>query len=284
MVVVSEDATGRTSCSGREVVPNHWHVVLGPEQDGDLAAFMQQLTTKHVRRWQLHGTRVGYGHVYQGRYKSFPVAEEGSLSGCPRCGSQLAAGGVGRAFGDGSSARRINSHCSAHGPWLIRRTGASSSTNRKRRRRWMPFVAVWPGASPTEARIGSAKRRNNSDWNQHSEHRTDQERPQPSNDFPEKAPLPSFLPPYYAGPKGKQRGEGIPGTACRPDAAGGHGHCHALGYNWEHYRRRRQTATHVSGSPSYCRPSGVAGQVTLSKVCRRRQTSFGPRKTELAFV
>jgi len=58
------------------LMPNHWHLVLWPEHDGDLAAFMQQLSTKHVRRWQLHRRRVGYGHVYQSRYKSFPVAEE----------------------------------------------------------------------------------------------------------------------------------------------------------------------------------------------------------------
>ncbi len=58
------------------LMPNHWHLVLWPERDGDLAAFMQQLTTKHVRRWQLHRRRVGYGHVYQSRYKSFPVEEE----------------------------------------------------------------------------------------------------------------------------------------------------------------------------------------------------------------
>ncbi len=58
------------------LMPNHWHFVLWPENDGDLAAFMQQFTTKHVRRWQLHRGRVGYGHVYQGRYKSFPVEEE----------------------------------------------------------------------------------------------------------------------------------------------------------------------------------------------------------------
>ena len=58
------------------LMPNHWHLVLWPEHDGDLAAFMQQLTTRHVRRWQLHRRRVGYGHVYQGRYKSFPVEEE----------------------------------------------------------------------------------------------------------------------------------------------------------------------------------------------------------------
>jgi len=58
------------------LMPNHWHFVLWPESDGDLAAFMQQLTTKHVRRWQLHRGTVGYGHVYQGRYKSFPIEEE----------------------------------------------------------------------------------------------------------------------------------------------------------------------------------------------------------------
>jgi putative transposase len=58
------------------LLPNHWHFVLWPQHDGDLAAFMQQLTTKHVRRWQLHRRRVGYGHVYQGRYKSFPVEED----------------------------------------------------------------------------------------------------------------------------------------------------------------------------------------------------------------
>ena len=33
------------------LMPDHWHLVLWPKQDGDLAAFMQQLTTKHVRRW-----------------------------------------------------------------------------------------------------------------------------------------------------------------------------------------------------------------------------------------
>jgi len=58
------------------LMPNHWHFVLWPERDGDLAAFMQQLSTKHVRRWQLHRRKVGYGHVYQARYKSFPVEEE----------------------------------------------------------------------------------------------------------------------------------------------------------------------------------------------------------------
>ena len=55
------------------LMPNHWHFVLWPEKDGDLAAFMQRLTVTHVTRWQKHRKVVGEGHVYQGRYKSFPV-------------------------------------------------------------------------------------------------------------------------------------------------------------------------------------------------------------------
>jgi len=58
------------------VLPNHWHFLLWPEHDGDLAKFMQRLTITHVRRWQEHRHYVGLGHVYQGRYKSFPVEED----------------------------------------------------------------------------------------------------------------------------------------------------------------------------------------------------------------
>jgi len=55
------------------VLPNHWHLVLWPYGDGDLAAFMQRLTTTHVRRWHLHRHTVGHGHLYQGPFKAFPV-------------------------------------------------------------------------------------------------------------------------------------------------------------------------------------------------------------------
>ncbi len=55
------------------LMPNHWHMVLWPEHDGDLAAFMQRLTVTHAARWQRNKRRVGDGHVYQGRFKSFPV-------------------------------------------------------------------------------------------------------------------------------------------------------------------------------------------------------------------
>ena len=58
------------------LMPNHWHLVLWPEHDGELASFMQRLTITHVRRWQQHRGYAGLGHVYQGRYKSFPVESD----------------------------------------------------------------------------------------------------------------------------------------------------------------------------------------------------------------
>ena len=59
------------------LMPNHWHLLLWPREDGQLAAFMQRLTVTHVRRWQEHYHEGGYGHLYQGRFKSFPVQEDG---------------------------------------------------------------------------------------------------------------------------------------------------------------------------------------------------------------
>jgi putative transposase len=45
------------------LIPNHWHVLLWPKRDGDLASFMQRLTITHVRRWQQHRGYAGLGHV-----------------------------------------------------------------------------------------------------------------------------------------------------------------------------------------------------------------------------
>ncbi|MDA1049089.1 MAG: transposase [Planctomycetota bacterium] len=55
------------------LMKNHWHFVLWPQSDGDLGRFMQRLTVTHVTRWQKNYNMVGFGHVYQGRFKSFPV-------------------------------------------------------------------------------------------------------------------------------------------------------------------------------------------------------------------
>jgi len=48
-------------------------LVLWPRKDGDLSEFMKWITVTHSHRWHgAHGT-VGLGHLYQGRFKSFPV-------------------------------------------------------------------------------------------------------------------------------------------------------------------------------------------------------------------
>ncbi len=58
------------------LMPNHWHLVVRPQADGDLGRFMQRLTVTHVRRWREHHQSVGLGHLYQGTYKSFPVQDD----------------------------------------------------------------------------------------------------------------------------------------------------------------------------------------------------------------
>jgi putative transposase len=56
------------------VMPNHFHLVLWPRGDGDLGRWMQWLLTSHVRRYHRH--YHGSGHVWQGRFKAFPVQRD----------------------------------------------------------------------------------------------------------------------------------------------------------------------------------------------------------------
>jgi REP-associated tyrosine transposase len=59
------------------LMPNHFHLVLCPFQDGDLSEWMQWLLTA-----QVHGYRKRYrgsGHVWQGRFKAFPIEQDDHL-------------------------------------------------------------------------------------------------------------------------------------------------------------------------------------------------------------
>jgi putative transposase len=58
------------------LLPNHWHLVVWPQHDGELSTYAQWLTVTHVRRWHAHHHTAGTGPVYQGRFKSFPVQED----------------------------------------------------------------------------------------------------------------------------------------------------------------------------------------------------------------
>ena len=65
------------------VMPNHWHLVVWPREDGELSRFVGWLTLTHTQRWHAHRHTRGSGHVYQGRFKSFPVqGDEHFLTAC----------------------------------------------------------------------------------------------------------------------------------------------------------------------------------------------------------
>lgn len=58
------------------IMPNHWHLVVHPSEDGQLSRFTGWLTLTHTQRWHAHRQSTGSGHVYQGRFKSFPVQND----------------------------------------------------------------------------------------------------------------------------------------------------------------------------------------------------------------
>jgi putative transposase len=59
------------------LMPNHWHLVVRPKTDLALGRLMGWVGVTHVRRHHEHYHHRGGGHLYQGRFKSFPVAEDG---------------------------------------------------------------------------------------------------------------------------------------------------------------------------------------------------------------
>jgi putative transposase len=61
------------------LMPNHWHLVLWPQGDGDLSHFVGWLTLTHTQRRHVYHHTVGHGHLYQGRFKSFMVQQDGHL-------------------------------------------------------------------------------------------------------------------------------------------------------------------------------------------------------------
>jgi putative transposase len=58
------------------LMPNHWHLVMRPRTEESLGRLMGWVGVTHVRRHHEHYHKRGAGHLYQGRYKSFPVAAD----------------------------------------------------------------------------------------------------------------------------------------------------------------------------------------------------------------
>ena len=58
------------------VLPNHWHLVMWPWEDGGLYRFTGWLTLTHTQRCHAHCHGSGSGHLYQGRFQSIPVQDD----------------------------------------------------------------------------------------------------------------------------------------------------------------------------------------------------------------
>lgn len=61
------------------VMSNHFHFELWPEEEFAIPAYMTWLMNAHVRQYHQHYETCGMGHIYQGRYKNFPIQSDGHL-------------------------------------------------------------------------------------------------------------------------------------------------------------------------------------------------------------
>ena len=66
------------------LMPNHFHLVVWPKTDGQLSGFMQWLSMTHAARWHAHRHTGGRGHLYQSRFRSFPIQQDDHFLGVCR--------------------------------------------------------------------------------------------------------------------------------------------------------------------------------------------------------
>jgi len=61
------------------LMPNHWHFVVRPDDGHQVSSFFSWLPHTHTMRWHASHHTVGTGHLYQGRFKAFPIEEDDHL-------------------------------------------------------------------------------------------------------------------------------------------------------------------------------------------------------------
>jgi len=59
------------------LMPNHFHLAVLPPGDGDLSRWMHWVQNTHVRRYHQH--YHSSGHIWQGRFRAFPIQEDDHL-------------------------------------------------------------------------------------------------------------------------------------------------------------------------------------------------------------
>lgn len=98
------------------LMPNHFHLLVQPEEAALLNKWIQWVMTTHVRRYHKHyGTS---GHLWQGRYKSFLVQDDEHLLTVLR-------------YIEGNPVRAMLSPTAAHWPWSSHQTRDSASEEQR---------------------------------------------------------------------------------------------------------------------------------------------------------
>jgi putative transposase len=61
------------------IMPNHFHLLVWPREDEELARYMRWSTGVHAQRWRCDRQTQGKGAVYQGRYRWVAVQDDDHL-------------------------------------------------------------------------------------------------------------------------------------------------------------------------------------------------------------
>ena len=77
----------------------HWHLILRQLVDREVGRFCKWVGGTHTMRYNAHYHTTGKGHLYQGRFKSFPIQDDEHFFSVCRYveRNSLRAGLVGRA-------------------------------------------------------------------------------------------------------------------------------------------------------------------------------------------
>src|SRR5271157_2359961 len=155
------------------LMPNHWHFVVWPERDGDLPAFMQQVTNTHVKGGRSIVTRSGTAISIKGltsvsrwKQKTTSTRSFATWSGMPCVQTSWSERnrGVGRVCAVWSAkTRRFPS--SRRGLCHAPPIGCKLSTNRKWKPKWRRCVAVSIAVGPSAILTGSRTRPSDWGWN-----------------------------------------------------------------------------------------------------------------------
>jgi len=58
------------------LMPNLWHLVVRPQKDCEMGRMLRWVTATHTQRYHSHYHNAGEGHLYQARFKSFPIKDD----------------------------------------------------------------------------------------------------------------------------------------------------------------------------------------------------------------